>query len=424
MRALGVHSLEAWIECAPASAIIAAISSSSSCHRRAPPNAARANHSGHATTDGDRLALVTIVAFSEYQCPFCKRVESTLKEVLELYGKDVRLVWKDNPLAFHPRAMPAAILARAAYHKQGNDGFWRMHNALFESQPQLEDAELEALAKKQGIAWAPLKAALVSDKIPVKIAESMELASDFLARGTPHFFINGRRLSGARPLDAFKTLIDEELGKARALVAAGTPRGKVFATVMKMADSPGAPETKQVATRFDAPSRGAANAPVLIEMFSEFQCPFCKRVEPTLALLEKELKGQIRIVWRHLPLPFHEHAQLAAEAAEEVLTQKGQAAFWAYHDGLFEAQEQDDGLSRNSLGRLALKLGVDMVRFDAALDGKAHTAKVKADAAAANQAGITGTPAFLINGYYLAGAHPPEAFRKLIKLALKNRKKH
>jgi protein-disulfide isomerase len=372
---------------------------------------------------GPRDALVTIVQFSDYECPFCKRVEDTLAEVRKLYPKDVRIVWKDNPLPFHERATPAAVFARLVHQRQGNDAFWRLHDALFENQASLEDEDLEELAKKQGIPWAPIKAALAADKPPAKLQDSMELADDFRARGTPHFFINGRRLSGAQPLDAFKSLIDEQLAKARALVDAGTPRAKVFATLMKTAANPAPLETKQVALRADAASRGPAAAPVVIQVFSDFQCPFCKRVEPTLAALERDFKGSLRVVWRHLPLPFHAHAQLAAEASEEVLAQKGHAAFWAYHDALFAAQGEPDGLSRENLGRLAFAQGVDPARFDAALDQHVHAAKVSADAALANQAGIHGTPAFLINGYYLSGAQGVPAFAKLIRAALKDAKK-
>lgn len=372
---------------------------------------------------GPRDALVTIVQFSDYQCPFCKRVEDTLREVHKLYPKELRVVWKDNPLPFHARAKPAAVFARLVYQRQGNDAFWRLHDALFENQASLEDEDFEELAKNQGLAWAPIKAALAADKTPAKLTDSMELADAFRARGTPHFFINGRRLSGAQPLDAFKKLIDEQLVKARALVDAGTPPAKVFAALMKTAESPAPPETKQIALRADAASKGVATAPVVIQVFSEFQCPFCKRVEPTLAQLERDFKGSIRIVWRHLPLPFHAHAQLAAEASEEVLAQKGAAAFWAYHDALFAAQSEPNGLSRDNLSRLAFAQGVDMPRFEAALDQHVHAAKVNADAAVASQAGINGTPAFLINDYYLSGAVGVPAFSKLIRAALKSPKR-
>jgi protein-disulfide isomerase len=398
-----------------------------------PPSAANADPGEEAETKvwnlpispddpvrGPQDALVTIVLFSEYQCPFCKRVEETLSELRTQYEKDVRIVWKDNPLPFHPRAEPAAALARFAFQKRGNEAFWAVHDALFDSAPALEDSDFEAIAKKQGLPWAPIAALLASDKPHAKIEESMELAAEYQARGTPHCFINGRRLAGAQPIDAFRKLIDAELEKARALVERGTPRSKVYSELMKTAESPSPPEKKHVELRADAATRGNPKAPVVIQIFSDFQCPYCRRVEPTLSELEKEQKGKLRIVWRHLPLPFHSYAQLAAEASEEVLKQKGPAAFWSYHDALFEAQGIDGGLRRENLEQLAEKQGIDGTKLRQALDTHEHRAKVQGDADAATQAGINGTPSFLINGYVLSGAQPIGAFRRLVKRALKD----
>ncbi|HEX2871945.1 MAG TPA: thioredoxin domain-containing protein [Polyangiaceae bacterium] len=372
---------------------------------------------------GPKDALVTLVEFSEYQCPFCKRVEATLEELRRIYGKDLRMVWKDNPLPFHPRAMPTAKLGRAVFQTKGNDAFWKLHDALFESQPKLEDSDLEELLKKQGLAWKPLQTLSESKKIAQRIEESMETASDFEARGTPHFFINGRRLSGAQPVSAFQKLIDEELAKARALVEHGTPRAKVYAELLRDAKNPPAPERKTALAPAKSASRGLPQAPVVIQIFSDFQCPFCKRVEPTLKELEAEMPTSLRIVWRHLPLPFHQYAQLAAEAAEEVLAQKGPVAFWKYHDMLFEAQGEQDGLERVNLLKLADELGCDMARFQAALDNHTHQAKVQEDSEAASKLGINGTPAFLINDFYVSGAQPLSVFRRTVKRALSERKK-
>jgi protein-disulfide isomerase len=168
------------------------------------------------------------------------------------------------------------------------------------------------------------------------------------------------------------------------------------------------------------PQWGQPDAPVTIVELSDFQCPFCARAQATanLAAAEKEFGGSVRIVWRHLPLPFHRYAQLAAEAAEEVLAQKGQAAFWQYCDRLFEAQPDEGGLERPNLEKLAVALGVDPVRFSAALDSGRHRAKVAADADAARDAGITGTPSFVIDGYFLNGAQQARSFRRVIRRAL------
>jgi protein-disulfide isomerase len=368
---------------------------------------------------GPKDALVTIIEFSEYQCPFCKRVGDTLAKVLETYKDDVRIVWKDNTLPFHPRAKPAATLAWHAYKTKGGDkAFWEAHDALFESQPKLEDADLEAIAGKLGMPWDQVKAAIDSNKYGAKLDASMELANDFQARGTPHFFINGVRLSGAQPFEKFKASIDEQLAKAKALVAKGVPKSKIYEEVTKEGKEPPPPEKKEVAAPdASSPFKGGANAKVTIQVFSEFQCPFCKKVKPTLDELEKEFGNKIKIVWRNLPLPFHKDAPLAAEAAQEAFAQKGNAGFWKFHDKLFETQEQ--GLARERLEAVATDVGLDLAKFKEALDSHKHKAKVDADAKIGNDAGINGTPGFVINGYFLSGAQPAPAFKKLITRALR-----
>jgi protein-disulfide isomerase len=371
---------------------------------------------------GPKDALVTMIIFSEYQCPFCKRVNDTLKQVMEAYPNDLRIVWKDNTLPFHPRAKPAAVVARHAYKTKGDKGFWDAHDALFASQPKLEDEDLKGITEKLGMRWDDVQAAITNNKYAEKIDASMELANDVQARGTPHFFINGVRLSGAQPLDAFKKAIDEQLVKAKALVAKGTPKAKVYDELMKDAKGPPPPEKKEIAAPdAQSPVKGPAGAKVTIQIFSDFECPFCKRVEPTLAELEKEYGGKIKFVWRHMPLPFHKDAPLASEAAQEAFAQKGNTAFWKFHDKLFEKTGSGpDALKRPALEAIAEELGLNMDKFKAALDSSAHKKKVEADTKLGNDAGISGTPAFVINGYYLSGAQPAASFKKLINRALKD----
>jgi protein-disulfide isomerase len=371
---------------------------------------------------GPKDALVTMIVFSEFQCPFCKRVEDTLKQVTEAYPNDVRLVWKDNPLPFHPRAKPAGVLGRVAYEKKGDKGFWEAHDAMFASAPKLEDEDLKGIAEKLGLSWDQIKSAAdaKANKYMEKLDAGTELANDFAARGTPHFFINGVRLSGAQPFEKFKAAIDEQLAKAKALVAKGTPKSKIYEEVIKDGKEPQGAEKKDVAAPdASSPFKGGANAKVVIQEFSEFQCPFCKRVGPTMKELEQEYGNKIKIVWRHLPLPFHKDAPLAAEAAQEAFAQKGNAGFWSMHDKLFEVQGGEGALSRENLEKLAGELGLDMAKFKSALDTRKHKAKVEADAKVGNDAGINGTPGFVVNGYYLSGAQPTPAFKKLINKALK-----
>ncbi len=369
---------------------------------------------------GPKDALVTIVEFSDFQCPFCKRVEATLKQVMDTYKDDVRIVWKDNPLPFHPRALPAANLARYAYETKGNKAFWDAHDALFESQPKLEDDDLKGIADKLGLPWGGVKAAIDANKYDDKFSESQDLGTDLKARGTPHFFVNGRRLSGAQPFEKFKELIDDRLAVAKAMVAKGTPKAKVYEEIVKSGKAPPPPETKELPPPpKDSPVKGAKNAKVLIQEFSDFECPFCSRVEPTLKAIEQQYGDKVKIVWRNMPLPFHKKAPLAAEAAYEVYQQKGDKGFWQYHDTLFENQKSEDGLLRPALEKYAQEMGVDMAKFNAALDNHTHKDRIDQDKDAGNKAGISGTPAFVINGYYLSGAQPLPAFKKLIERALK-----
>lgn len=372
---------------------------------------------------GPKDALVTIVQWSDYQCPFCKRVEDTMKQVVDTYKNDVRVVWKDNALPFHPRAIPAAYVAIAAYKAKGDKGFWEAHHALFESAPKLEDDDLKAVAEKLGLSWDTIKKDIDAKKYAAKIDASMEQAADLDARGTPAFFINGRKLSGAQPFESFKKLIDDELAKAKAIVARGVPKAKVYEEIMKEGKEPPPPEKKDVPPpEADNAYKGGKDAKVVIQLWSDFQCPFCKRVEPTVTEIEKEYGNKVKIVWRDLPLPFHQEAPGAAQAAREAYAQKGNAGFWKFHEKLFEAAGSPDGLKRPNLDKIAQEVGLDMAKFKDAMDSGKHKARVEKDAEVANKAGVSGTPSFVINGYYISGAQPLTAFKKVINRAMKEAK--
>jgi len=367
--------------------------------------------------EGPSDALVTIVEFSDLQCPFCKRVQSTVKALRAKYGRELRIVWKDNPLPFHPRAKPAATVARSAYEQGGNAAFWQIVADTYESAPKLEDYDLKLVIERRKLSWKHAAAALARDRYASKFDESLQLATDFSARGTPHFFINGVRLSGAQPQEKFEELIDQELKRARVLIDQGVPRAKIFETIMRGATPAAEPEKKTVAPAVGAaPFRGPANAKVVIQIFSDFQCPFCSRVNPTLDALLKA-NPRLKLVWRNYPLPFHQDADLAAQAAHEVFVQLGNAKFWKYHELLFAAQGQPDGLKRPNLEALAKRVGANLARFRAALDAQTHRARIESDKAAAQAANISGTPAFVIGDYFLSGAQPQPAFESLIRRA-------
>ncbi|WP_437714412.1 thioredoxin domain-containing protein [Sorangium sp. So ce448] len=373
---------------------------------------------GDSPVRGADTALVTMVLFSDYQCPFCRRVTPTVEKLRAQYGDKLRVVWKDNPLPFHPRAEPAAELAREARAQKGNDAFWQANDRLLAGEAALDDAALEAVAADLRLNVDAVKRAVASHKHAAKIEADVDLADDLGAQGTPHFFINGRSLVGAQPIEKFQAIIDEEIAKAEAMVVAGTPRAKVYEAIQKQAAPPAPPPKVSVPpVPKGHPSKGAATGKVVIQAFSDFQCPFCARAAATMDELIKAFPGKVRVVYRHLPLPFHPEAQLAAEAAMEALAQKGPAGFWKMHDLLFKVSDASN-LDRGALEQHAKSLGLDAARFAKALDEHTHRAAVEADAQAARSAGITGTPGFVINGYLVSGAQPLAKFKKVVRRAL------
>jgi predicted DsbA family dithiol-disulfide isomerase len=162
----------------------------------------------------------------------------------------------------------------------------------------------------------------------------------------------------------------------------------------------------------ESPQRGPSDAPVTIVEFSDFQCPFCKRAQPTLAQLEKKYSGQVRFVYKDLPLrEIHPQAQSAAEAAH---CAEDQGKFWEYHEALFAAPE----ITEASLPEIASSLGLDALAFHQCLDSRKHQAQVDAGLAQAMEVGAGSTPTFFVNGILLRGAQPLESFSKVIDAEL------
>jgi protein-disulfide isomerase len=348
---------------------------------------------------------VTVVAFSEFQCPFCARVTPTLEQLLRSYGDDVRLVFKHRPLPFHDRALPAALAAEAA-REQGK--FWEMHDKLFANQRALGAAELEGYATELGLDVARWKAAMAGAATRARVNADAALADQLAVNGTPSFFINGRPLVGAQPPARFKALIDEELRRADEKLKLGVARSALYAELTHdgLVRAP-KPAPVAVPTRSDdaagenevvrvplgdtaGVTRGAADALVTIVEYADFQCPFCARVEPTLDRVLEEYKGRVRLVWRDFPLAFHENAAPAALAAREA---RAQGRFWQTHKQLMASQGV---LDRPVTERPGARAELD------------------ADVAAAARLGVRGTPTFFVNGRRLVGAQPFEKFKTII----------
>ena len=161
---------------------------------------------------GHPSAPVTIVAFSDFQCPFCARVEPSLKEIHKLYGDKVRIVWKDFPLTpIHPEAFKAAEAAHCAA-EQGR--YWEFHDRLFAHQERLGVEVLKAHASALGMDGGTFARCLDSSRYEPRVREGMEAGQKLGIEATPTMFVNGRIVSGAQPVDVFAKVINEELDRA------------------------------------------------------------------------------------------------------------------------------------------------------------------------------------------------------------------
>ncbi|MEO5331448.1 MAG: thioredoxin domain-containing protein [Magnetococcus sp. YQC-5] len=157
---------------------------------------------------GDAKAPVTIIEFSDFECPYCRRAQNVLKKVQETYGNKVRMVFRHYPLPFHAKAPKASEAAQCAAD-QGK--FWPMHDVLFAEKTSLEVPELKKQAKTLGLEQEPFDTCLDSGKHAARVTADLTDGKKLGVTGTPTFFINGIRLVGAQPFEKFKSVIDDEL---------------------------------------------------------------------------------------------------------------------------------------------------------------------------------------------------------------------
>jgi protein-disulfide isomerase len=340
---------------------------------------------------GGDAAKVTIVEFSDFECPYCSRLEPTLAQLQKRYGRDLRLVWKDFPLPQHRDAFPAAVAGRAAAAK---GKFWPLHDRMFNNQRALDKDSLIKAGHELGV---DLDKAFDDQQLAAAVRRDVDEARRFAVGGTPTLYVNGRPVRAALTVDGLAPLIDEELANAERALTNGADARTLYATLTKDAKPSAQPAQPQPAPRVevaigDAPVRGKASAKVTVIEFSDFQCPACGRAEPTVQALMQQLGDNVKLVWKNLPLEMHPFAHEAAEAA---LAAGAQGKFWEMHDKLFANQQ---ALDRQSLERYAAELHLNIVQFKRALNTHAFAAQVDADMQQAQKLGLSGTPTFFVDG--------------------------
>jgi protein-disulfide isomerase len=284
----------------------------------------------------------------------------------------------------------------------------KLSQALYDArQAALDDIVanrlLDAAAKAQGVE----RAALIEKEITAKISpvSDAEIAAWYQA--------NQNRVQGAS-LDQVRQPIKNYLTQERMQAVReqylDTLRAKT--PVRTMLEPP-----RQKVAAANGPAKGSPSAPIEMIEFSDFQCPFCLRADPTVQQVLKTYGDRIHFVYRHYPLPNHPNARPAAEAAA---CANEQGKFWPYHDRLFANPTK---LSGADLKQHAAELGLNTNQFNACVDSHKFKSEVDADLRDGEQAGVNGTPAFFINGRTISGAQPYDAFKKIIdeELAAKKR---
>lgn len=369
---------------------------------------------------GDPDAPVTIVEYTDYQCPYCVRhaTETLPTMISELVDTGrVRYLVKDFPLdTIHPEARAAAVAARCAGEQ---DAYWEMHDELFARQGEwgglgqgAADVFLN-LATGLGLESTAFAACLDSGRYDAVVQVNQDEGLALGVNGTPAFFINGFPISGAQPYELFEYAV--------ALAEDGTLADAYVAPENTAQAEPTTPAGPVEVDTEGAYSVGQADAPVVVVEFTDFQCPFCSRhFLETYPLIKADYvdTGKVRYVFMDFPLSnIHPQAQLASEAAR---CAGDQGAYVEMHDILFSRQGEWNGQASagDIFAGYVAELDLDTETFNACLDSRQHEAAVLADLEKGAALGVNGTPAFFVNGNFISGAQPYEVFQQAIESAL------
>jgi len=357
---------------------------------------------------GPAAAPVTIIEFTDFECPHCAHAQETVRALEQRYPGSIRVCHKHRTIPLHLFARDAAEAAEAA-HRQGK--FWPMHDLLFANQQALGAEDLARYARDLGLDVERFNADRMSDAVFKRVDQDEALAADLGVRGAPTFFFNGRRLDGAQPIERFEELYTAARRDADAARAAGVAANDVYPAIMRVIEQRSR-EPQLLVTPIpvaaDDPCRGPASAAVTMVEFTDFECPFCGMAKLTVDRIEQQYGERIRVCIKMNPLPFHAHGLSTARYA---LAAQRQGKFFEMYDDLFAHQESLDDISVRSRAR---GLGLDIERLERDAASPEVAAQIARHVAEAKQAELRGTPTFAINRALIFGAQPVEVFQQVI----------
>jgi protein-disulfide isomerase len=366
---------------------------------------------------GTRNAPLTWVLFGDLDCPHTRRAWRALEAVKITFGDDLRIVFRHRPLREHPNAFDAATVMAGLSLRRGPRAFFDVLHRIAQDDASLTPEHLQAVLAASGYAdLKPSELAALGE--PVVFADE-QLAGQFAVRSTPFSFLNGKPIDGERsPAELERLLVDERRSATWSLASGVSPSALYVTRASSNLIGVGEQgDARACAPVGNSPVRGPSDALVTLVEFSDFECPFCKRVEPTLLRLLERYPKNLRLVWKDFPLPQHKNARLLANFAADANARGSSAGFWAVHDALFA---HADVLDDNALGELAGKAGMDGALLLISARAGVHDAAIHADMALAQKLGVKGTPTFFVNGRPLQGVLPLEQFDALVQEELKS----
>ena len=436
---------------------------------------ATSTHGGEANsprpTVGTSTAKVDVLAFIDYQCPFCSSNAKELLAVADKHKDVMRLRVVNLPLDVHANSV---VLAKGTVAAQKH-GKWRAYYLKILGMESANRDSVIGWAVDAGLDAKAFKADLDGREMADVVAADVAMAGALGVTGTPSYIVNGGLLQGAIDGAAWDKLIASQSAKYDELAKQGGERDEVMAKVVtanakdraasyakyvvagKRAPArpvPAKVERKsgvasaeiapagggmggikigepvrvgdtsgdssivwRVGVRPDDPVRGPEHAPVTIVVFEDMQCPYCQKLQSTLEQVRKKYGDKLRIVFKHNPLPFHDNAMDAAIAIEAA---RAQGKFWQMHDAVLQGQ---DKLLAADLVDKAKAIGLDMAQYDNSITSAGAKPRIQQDIEQAAALGARGTPNLYIHGRKLVGAKKIETLTKLVDEELQKAQK-
>jgi len=332
---------------------------------------------------GSSKAPITVVEFSDMQCPFCAREAGVLREALANYPGQVQWVFKNFPLSFHPNS-PLAHEAVMAAGAQGK--FWEMHDLIFANQKSMARGDLDGFARQIGLDMQRFDSDLDASKYRDHIQADQDEGDRLNVTGTPTVFINGRRLVGAQQLTELVRLIADELKIA--------PPSNVMT-----GDSRVKPALRL----------GGDEAPVTITWYADLDSPLSAQAEELVLSAFREHSADVQVAFRNRPLAMYPGSEMVHEAA---MAAAAQGKFWEM-ERLLVARRAP--AVRADLLQYAAQVGLNVEDFVRALDERRYRSQVSDDLLEAQRLDVRGSPTFFVNATRVDGIPAPARFQELVQ---------